>query len=145
MVFDEVKKGKQTFGKFLKSDLQKMMQENSEVSDKHPNWEKNLNVAELQKILVEEKIIEGDPVFNRVVIDFEENPEIVTAFITIYKVVLNRLAIMSLYDVPLEFLPNPFADYSGEESWVRFKETLDDSKTWKDTVKQISEANKEEI
>jgi hypothetical protein len=41
---------------------------------------------------------------------------------------------MTITDLPFEFLPNPFSDFSGEESWQDFKAWLDTTKSWKDLM-----------
>lgn len=121
----------------LKGDLVQLCEENGLDT----SWV----VDVLKTRLIEAWVLKPEPVVKPIIIDFDENPEVVNAFLKVYKIVLNRLALMSLTDSPFEFLPNPFADYSGEESWADFKLDLDTSKTWKDTLKEKQAASGEEI
>ena len=144
MVFDEVLKTAQSLGKgLLKGDLVGIAKNSTIFLESFPDPDK-MKVDELKKELFEFGLIEATPVLNRVVIDYDENPQVVTAFLQIYKTVLNRLGIMSLFDIPLEFLPNPFAQFSGEESWEKYKETLD-VQSWKESLTKKIEENSQEI
>jgi hypothetical protein len=84
-------------------------------------YEKNVKNAELITKLLDAGVLEYTKTLKPIIIDFDENPEVITAFLAIYKIILNRLAIMTITDLPFEFLPNPFSDFSGEESWQDFK------------------------
>lgn len=121
----------------LKWDLVKLCEENGLDT----SWV----VDALKTRLIDAWVLKKEPVIKPIIIDFDENPEVVNAFLKVYKIVLNRLALMSLTDSPFEFLPNPFADYSWEESWIDFKLDLDTSKTWKDTLKEKQDSSQEEI
>ncbi len=138
MHFNEcLKKEAKVWAWLLKGDLVKLCEENGLDT----SWV----VDALKTRLIDAWILKPDPVVKPIIIDYDENPEVVNAFLKVYKIVLNRLALMSLTDSPFEFLPNPFADYSGEESWADFKLDLDTSKTWKDTLKEKQDASQEEI
>lgn len=149
MIFDEVVKTAPSAGTGL---LQKQLRE---LCDKHGiDWATGNNGKYMTNDLMKEALIEvGElekPQARKpIVINYTEKPDVVNAFLKIYKLVVNRIGIMSLYDIPLEFLPNPFAMYSGEQSWADFKAELDNEKTWKDTVAAKKEnedfINKEEL
>ena len=103
-------------------------------------------LLDLIEMLLAAGVLQYTKTMKLIVIDYDETPEIINAFLAIYKIVLNRLAIMAIMHVPFEFLPNPFSDFSWEESWLDFKWSLDNTKTWKDLMQEKEEIGiKEEI
>lgn len=147
MIFDETLKGEAKVvwkedenRKLLQADLK-------ELADAHGiEYEKYVKNAELIEMLLAAGVLQYTKTMKPIVIDYDETPEIINAFLAIYKIVLNRLAIMAIMDVPFEFLPNPFSDFSWEESWLDFKWSLDNTKTWKDLMQEKEEIGiKEEI
>ncbi len=147
MIFDETLKGEAKVQckedpsrKLLQADLKELADANG------IEYEKYVKNAELIEMLLAAWVLEYTKTLKPVVIDYDETPEIITAFLEIYKIVLNRLWIMAIMDVPFEFLPNPFADFSWEESWKDFKWGLDNSRSWKDLMQEKEESEiKEEI
>lgn len=135
MIFDEVLKWEAKVickedpsRKLLQADLKELADANG------IKYEKNVKNAELITKLLDAGVLEYTKTLKPIIIDFDENPEVITAFLAIYKIILNRLAIMTITDLPFEFLPNPFSDFSGEESWQDFKAWLDTTKSWKDLM-----------
>lgn len=147
MIFDETLKGEAKVvckedptRKLLQADLKELADANG------IEYEKYVKNAELIEMLLAAWVLEYTKTLKPVIIDYDETPEIITAFLEIYKIVLNRLWIMAIMDVPFEFLPNPFADFSWEESWQDFKWGLDTSRSWKDLMQEKEESEiKEEI
>lgn len=76
-------------------------------------------MATMIEKLVAQDILKASNPINKIVIDFEEEPEIIQAFIDIYKEVLNR-SYHYFIGKTLKFLPNPRADFTGLESWRDF-------------------------
>ncbi len=147
MIFDETLKGdakvvckEDPTRKLLQADLKELADVNG------IEYEKYVKNAELIEMLLTAGVLEYTKTLKPIIIDYDETPEIITAFLEIYKIVLNRLWIMAIMDVPFEFLPNPFSDFSWEESWLDFKEGLDTSRSWKDLMQEKNESGiKEEI
>lgn len=147
MIFNETLKGNAKVvwkedenRKLLQADLKELADANGIEYDKY------VKNVELIEMLLEAGVLEYTKTLKPIVIDYEETPEVITAFLEIYKIVLNRLWIMAIMDVPFEFLPNPFSDFSWEDSWLDFKEGLDTSRSWKDLMQEKEQNGiKEEI
>lgn len=147
MIFDETLKGEAKVvwkedenRKLLQADLK-------ELADAHGiEYEKYVKNVELIEMLLAAGVLEYTKTLKPIIIDYDENPDVITAFLEIYKIVLNRLWIMAIMDVPFEFLPNPFSDFSWEDSWLDFKQGLDTSRSWKDLMQEKEQTGiKEEI
>lgn len=109
-----------------KPDLQKIMKDNKlpitkEVQLKTKVGTKDLTIDEMKDILLEKDLIKRDSPLNIIEIDFEEEPEIIQAFIETYKEILNR-SYHYFIGKTIKFLPNPKADFTGIESWEDFKQ-----------------------
>ena len=137
MIFDEVVKTAPSAGVgLLQPELRKLCEKHN-IDWATGNNGKYMTNDLMKEALVKVGEIEKPQARKPIVIDYTERPDVVNAFIKIYKLVVNRIGIMSLYDIPLEFLPNPFAMYSGEQSWQDFKAELNNDRTWKDAVADI--------
>lgn len=147
MIFDEVLKWEAKV-QYKKDPTRKLLQADlKELADANGiEYDKKVKNEELIKMLLSAWVLEYTKTLNSVVIDYDEQPEIITVFLEIYKIIINRLAIMASTDAAFDFLPNPFADFSGENSWLDFKSWINTWKTWKDFLeeKQKNEI-KEEI
>jgi len=132
MIFDEVLKADAKLvlitdptRKLLQADLRALCDENNIERGK---YDKNID---LQEKLLNAGILEYTPTRQPFVVDYTEKPEVIDAFLNIYKAVINILSIQALYDIPLSFLPNPFDQLTGKDSWKDYKETMEIWTNWK--------------
>lgn len=88
-------------------------------------------VAEMKQILQDEGILVREKGVQKIEIVYAERPEVVDAFIAIYKGILNMFVITELYGC---FLPNVTEQYSGSSTWQDFKEFELTGKDWKDNI-----------
>lgn len=76
--------------------------------------------SELQASLVEHGVLVKEPSVKHRVYRYDEHPEILEAFLEIYKRIVNRLGLVALYSVEYGELSNPFDQMNGEEAWEDF-------------------------
>lgn len=113
MIFNEcIKKSLSASKGYLKKDLVLLCEQNQ--------LEAGWKVEDLQIRLIDAWILKNPSPINPIIIDFEEEPEIIQAFIEIYKQILNR-SFYYFIDKQFKFIPNIKADYTGESSWADFK------------------------
>lgn len=145
MIFDEVLKTKQKIEwNPTKAELTKILEEcgfdpYNTVEKTNKKWEVEqkkvlMGVDEMRKLALRQDLISYTPTVQQIVINYEEHPEILAGFLKIFKAVINRLWIMALYDIPLEFLPNPYEQYSWKETWDTF---IADAYTWDEDVEKL--------
>lgn len=105
--------------KLLQADLR-------ELCDTHMiPWEKYDKNVQLQEKLVMAGVLVKEPGVQKIEYIYEERMDIIDAFLEVYKVILNRLGMDALYDLPIKPLPNPFDQMSGKKAWADFTEVLD--------------------
>lgn len=105
--------------KLLQADLR-------ELCDTHMiTWEKYDKNVQLQEKLVMAGVLVKEPGVQKIEYIYEERMDIIDAFLEVYKVILNRLGMDALYDLPIKPLPNPFDQMSGKEAWSDFTEVLE--------------------
>jgi len=92
MIFDETLKGdakvvckEDPTRKLLQADLKELADVNG------IEYEKYVKNAELIEMLLTAGVLEYTKTLKPIIIDYDETPEIITAFLEIYKIVLNRL------------------------------------------------------
>lgn len=129
MIFDQIPYNEPEAGKGLLQPQLRQLCEDSGLG--REKYETN---AKLKEKLLAHGLIEP-PVYRQpYVIDYDEKPYVVNLFLEVYKRVVNELGVMSFYDLPLEFLPNPFDRMSGQDSWDDFKQEVDSGRTRRDLV-----------
>jgi len=96
-----------------------------ELCEKHGiTYEKYSKNAELQSSLVAAGVLKKESGVQRITYKYSERQDILEAFLEIYKRILNRLGLISLYNVPYGELVNPFDQMNGSEAWQDFTEGL---------------------
>jgi len=100
MIFDEVLKSdakvvwkEDPTRKLLQKDLKELADANG------IEYEKYVKNAELIEMLLNADVLEYTKTRQPYVIDYKANPTVIDAFLNVYKAVLNRLAIISLYEI----------------------------------------------
>lgn len=139
VIYDEVLKSiANPASGLVKKDLVKLLEENQEkieeinkTREEKIAWNSKTKNEDMVEILVELEILKKPTMVNRVIIDFEKYPELDQIFLELYKRVLNQIWVMSIYDLPLDFLPNFKADFSGAGSWTSFQKLALEGKNWK--------------
>ena len=142
MIFDEILKSDAKV--VWKEDptrklLQKDLKELADASG--IEYKKNVKNAELIEMLLKAEVLEYTKTRQPYVIDYKVSPTVIDAFLNIYKAVLNRLAIISLYEVWYNFLPNPFDRMTGQESREDYKQTMEIGKNWQDASKETKKVD----
>lgn len=144
--------------KLLKSDLEKLVADRGVILEvEKPNVEDLTNalltagvlveefgvtntVEEMRERLIASKILKTRPGVKIVTIDFEERPDVVATFLSLYKGVVNMIAISELCGV---YLPNISAQWGGLEAYQDFKEFESIPKA--PVIKKIVQEKEEEI
>ena len=88
-------------------------------------WEKYDKNVQLQEKLVMAGVLVKEPGDQKIEYIYEERMDIIDAFLEVYKVIVNKLGMDALFDLPIKPLPNPFDQMSGKEAWADFTEVLE--------------------
>ncbi len=102
--------------RLLQADLRQLLDESGIT------WEKYDKNADLEQKLIYAGILEKEPSVQEYVIDFSESSHILDMFQTFFKVVITRLALSQMFEIPS--LPNVTDQYTGGESYLDFINAL---------------------
>lgn len=127
MIFRQVKKDKNSHPA-LKGDLQEAL-DNAGIA-----YDKGAKKDELLEMCLENELVEPvPPQITPYVIDFEQRPEVLAQFIELYSRMVKEISGQPLYDEAtgvMQFLPNPFAQFGGDDAWLDFCDEVSGNKTW---------------